>query len=98
LVSDGAIGWDGGLINLVSPHYLSGTDVVVQGRLGQETSLQGSGGTVHVFNNSQIPEPGNIQDEVEGKNADDANGFFIDFTQGALVALNPDGTQTSPFD
>jgi len=87
LVSFGPIGWYGkfGPGGIFAPHYLSGVDVVVQGRMGEELSLQGMGGTTHVLNSAGVARNLVIQQEIEGTELRTVNGQTLNFQSGAIV-------------
>ena len=54
LLSTQAIGWDGSYAGS-SPHYMSGTEVRVNGRLGNVTVLGPNAADFHVFHDTRLP-------------------------------------------
>jgi hypothetical protein len=106
LATTGPIGWDGAYgtdpeVPEGDPHYLSGVDIEIGGKLGAITSLDGDASSVHVLNDSTVPEPVETQEELEGLNNGPlvtetygGNTFTVpsqgDFTTGYLVQYPPD--------
>ncbi|HEY1687011.1 MAG TPA: hypothetical protein VGG19_19785 [Tepidisphaeraceae bacterium] len=107
LATIGPIGWDGKYgtdTDDGDPHYLSGVDIYIGGKLGAITALDGDASSVHVANNSTVPEPIEDQQELEGLNAityTDEDGINEptgegDFSTGYLVQYITSGN-INPF-
>jgi hypothetical protein len=96
LATTGPIGWDGIYggstpIDQGDPHYLSGVDIEIGGKLGSIDALGGDAASVHVLNNGLVTEPVEDQEELEGLNA---RG---DFSTGELQQPTTTGAFISPF-
>jgi hypothetical protein len=104
LVTAGAIGWDGtfgvGFDDATFPFFLSGTDIVVEGRLGQVLSLNGQTAPIQVVNKSTVIDPSIVQEETEGEGGVNftprGNVTFGTFPTGVLRELTT-GADISPF-
>lgn len=95
LATIGPIGWDGAYgtpsTTQEDPHYLSGVDIEIGGKLGSINALGGDAASVHVLNNGLVPEPVEAQQELEGINAGG------DFTNGVLTQ-HTTSRDISPFE
>lgn len=92
LATTGPIGWDGVYGTPQpqegDPHYLSGVDIEIGGKLGSIDALDGDAASVHVLNNALVPEPVETQEEIEGINhgGDFSTGDLTQHTTNADVS------------
>lgn len=91
LATIGPIGWDGiyggNSATEEGPHYLSGVDIDIGGKLGAITALDGDAASVHVEDNGIVPEPTEDQQELEGLNSgeDFSGGQLIQYISGGNI-------------